>query len=94
MAGCPKAQGLMMLLRGMNPKVLACDEITAPADCAALEQCANCGVRLLATAHGWDRRDLEERPLYRELMAAGVFRRLVLIRREGDRRRYEVEELP
>ena len=36
----------------------------------------------------------EERPLYRELMAAGVFRRLVLIRREGDRRRYEVEELP
>ena len=28
-----------------------------------------------------------------ELMAAGVFRRLVLIRREGDRRRYEVEEL-
>ena len=60
----------------------------------ALISAAGCGAALLATAHGWDRRDLEERPLYRELMAAGVFRRLVLIRREGDRRQYEVEELP
>ena len=55
---------------------------------------AGCGAALLATAHGWDRRDLEERPLSRELRAAGVFRRLVLIRREGARRRYEVGALP
>lgn len=92
--GCPKALALMLLLRSMNPQVLAADEITAPEDVRALISAAGCGAALLATAHGWDRRDLEERPLYRELMAAGVFRRLVLIRREGDRRRYEVEELP
>ena len=92
--GCPKALALMLLLRAMNPQVLAADEITAPEDVRALISAAGCGAALLATAHGWDRRDLEERPLYRELMAAGVFRRLVLIRREGDRRRYEVEELP
>lgn len=92
--GCPKALALMLLLRSMNPQVLAADEITAPEDVRALISAAGCGAALLATAHGWDRRDLEERPLYRELMAAGVFRRLVLIRREGDRRQYEVEELP
>ena len=92
--GCPKALALMLLLRAMNPQVLAADEITAPEDVRALISAAGCGAALLAPAHGWDRRDLEERPLYRELMAAGVFRRLVLIRREGDRRRYEVEELP
>lgn len=92
--GCPKALALMLLLRAMNPQVLAADEITATEDVRALISAAGCGAALLATAHGWDRRDLEERPLYRELMAAGVFRRLVLIRREGDRRRYEVEELP
>ncbi len=91
--GCPKALALMLLLRSMNPQVLAADEITAPEDVKALISAAGCGTALLATAHGWDRRDLEERPLYRELMAAGVFRRLVLIRREGDRRWYEVEEL-
>ena len=91
--GCPKALALMLLLRSMNPQVLAADEITDPEDVRAMVSAAGCGAALLATAHGWDRRDLEERPLYRELMAAGVFRRLVLIRREGDRRRYDVEEL-
>ena len=92
--GCPKAQGLMMLLRGMNPQVLACDEITAPADCAALEQCANCGVRLLATAHGASLEDLRGRPVYRDLLARGLFQRVVYLDRRGFGPRCRVEELP
>ena len=92
--GVADERGEVAALWNGRPQVLAADEITAPEDVRALISAAGCGAALLATAHGWDRRDLEERPLYRELMAAGVFRRLVLIRREGDRRRYEVEELP
>ena len=90
---CPKAQGLMMLLRAMNPQILAADEITAPEDVRALVTAAGCGTALLATAHGRDREDLTRRPLYRELMEARVFRRLVYIRPQQGARRYEVEGL-
>lgn len=92
--GCPKAQALMMLLRAMNPQILACDEITAPEDVHALETAAGCGVALLATAHGRDREDLSRRPLYRALMETGLFRYLVYIRVQGGQRRYEAEVLP
>lgn len=91
--GCPKAQGLMMLLRAMNPQVLAVDEITAPEDVKALITAAGCGVTLLATAHGEGRAGLERRSLYRPLLEEGLFRFLVRIRREGERRVYDVEEL-
>lgn len=91
--GCPKAQGLMLLLRAMNPQVLAVDEITAPEDVRALITAAGCGVTLLATAHGEGRAGLERRPLYRPLLEEELFRFLVRIRLEGERRVYDVEEL-
>ena len=89
---CPKGAALLMLLRGMNPQVLAADEITAPEDGAALEMAANCGVALLCTAHGGSLEELRARPLYRRLLEAELFRRVVLIRREGPGRRYQVVE--
>ena len=91
--GCPKAQGLMLLLRAMNPQVLALDEITDPQDVAALQTAAGCGVTLLATAHGAGREDLERRELYRPLLREGLIRRLVLITQREGRRTYTVEEL-
>lgn len=91
--GCPKAQGLMVLLRGMNPQVLAVDEITAPEDVQSLISAVGCGVTLLATAHGSELADLERRPVYRPLLEEGLFRFLVRIRRENGGRAYTVEEL-
>lgn len=79
MDGCPKAVGLELLLRGMSPQVLAMDEITAPADAAAAEQAAGCGVALLATAHAGTAEDLVRRPLYRGLLERGVFQKLLTI---------------
>ncbi|MEG0764978.1 MAG: stage III sporulation protein AB [Pseudoflavonifractor sp.] len=92
MDGCPKAAGLLMLLRGMNPQVLAADEITAPEDCKALCMAANCGVKLLATAHAEGAEALSARPLYRELLEQSVFRRLITIHSSEGLRRYEVTD--
>ena len=91
--GCTKAEGLSILIRGMNPQVAAVDEITQRADVQAVVEAAGCGAALIATAHGGGREDLSRRPAYRELLAAGVFRRLVVLERTGGRRAARTEVL-
>lgn len=92
--GCPKAEGMMMLLRSMTPQILAADEITAQEDVEAITMAANCGVAVLATAHAADIAELGRRPLYRRLLAQKVFERVIVIRREKDgTRSYTVEAI-
>ena len=73
LSGAPKAAGIELLLRTMNPEWIAVDEITAEADIAAIRRASYCGVRFLATAHAADRRELESRPLYRRAAAGRLF---------------------
>ena len=91
---CPKALGIPLVLRAMNPQVIAVDEITVPEDVKAMSLAAGCGVRLLATVHAADVAELLEKPLYRRLLEDRVFRMAVRITRADGGRAYEVEELP
>ena len=94
LSGCPKASGIEMVLRAMGPSYIAVDEITARADLRAAVMAAGCGVGLLATIHAADTAELLQRPLYRELLAEGVFRQAVCITSANGERTYRVEELP
>jgi stage III sporulation protein AA len=92
--GCPKALGIPIVLRAMNPQVIAVDEITLREDLTAVSLAAGCGVRLLATIHAGDVAELLEKPLYRQLLEDRVFRRAVRIERTETGRAYRVEALP
>ena len=92
--GCPKALAIPMALRAMNPQIIAVDEITVREDLQAMAQAAGCGVALLATIHAANVAELEQKPLYRELLANRVFQRAVLIRVTPEGRAYIVEDLP
>ena len=91
--GCPKSQAVLMLLRAMNPQVIAIDEITHPNDIEAIKEAANCGVELLATAHAWDEKDLSARPMYNELLKQKIFKKVIIISKNNGIRRYEVKKL-
>ena len=91
MVDCPKGAAAQILVRGMNPQVLAMDEITAEEDLNALFWATGCGVRLLATAHGENLLSLRRRPLYRELVDLKLFQRVVILRQHDGKRRFRVE---
>jgi len=59
---CPKAIGMLMLLRSMGPEVIATDEIGSSEDLKALEEVLNGGVSLLCTVHAGDLEELARRP--------------------------------
>ncbi len=80
--GCPKRNGLDMILRTMGPSCVAVDEITAEEDCNALIRAGWCGIRLLATAHAGGVKDLLTRPLYRPILESGLFDHVLVLRRD------------
>ena len=79
LTGCPKPAGLDMAVRTMTPRYIAVDEITAEAAAQAVIHAVGCGIRLLATAHATNARDLLLRPVYRPLCENRVFDRLVIL---------------
>lgn len=82
LSGCSKEQGINAVLRTMGPTMIAVDEITAREDCDALIYAGWCGVKLLATAHACNYKDLYSRPVYKPLAASGLFDRLITLRRD------------
>ncbi|PYI55064.1 stage III sporulation protein AA [Paenibacillus flagellatus] len=79
--GCPKAEGMMMMIRSMSPDVLVVDEIGRPEDAAALQEALHAGVRVIATAHGRSVADVRDRPVMRRLLEERMFARLVELSR-------------
>ena len=80
---CPKAQGIMMLIRSMSPQVVAVDEIGGLEDLEALRYGKNCGCRLLATVHGCSLEDIRKKPVLGELVEEGVFSRFIILESHG-----------
>ena len=82
--GCPKAEGMMMLVRSMSPEVVVTDEIGRPEDARAVEEAVNTGAVVLATAHGQNAIELLKRPSLAYLLENRLFERLVVLsRRRG-----------
>jgi len=77
--GCPKAEGMMMLIRSMAPEVVAVDEIGSREDLFALQYAMHCGCVLLATVHGSSLEELKKKPVLREMLASAMFERYVFL---------------
>ena len=93
LVGLDKLTAATILLRGMNPEIIAMDEITAEEDLNAVQNIAGCGVILYASAHGRNAEDMRRRALYRALLEQKVFQLLVCISIRNGSRVYGMESL-
>ena len=81
MDACPKAEGMMMMIRSMSPEVLIVDEIGGTKDAEAIREAMLTGVDVMCSIHGDSLETLQKRPSAQSLISEGVFERFVILDR-------------
>lgn len=76
---CPKAEGMMMMIRSMSPDVLIVDEIGKKKDIEALLEAVNSGVTVICTIHGQTLDELKKRPSLQPVFDQKLFERIILL---------------
>lgn len=80
---CPKAEGMMMMIRTMSPEIVAVDEIGSREEMEAIRYASGCGCRLVAAVHGESLEDIKRKPVLREIFEDKIFQRYILLDRAG-----------
>lgn len=75
--GCDKTSGMMMILRSMNPKVIAVDEIGSEQDVAIINYIKNSGCKLICTIHADSIDDIRNKSL------VDIFERYIFLEKKG-----------
>ena len=78
-SGCPKAEGMLLLLRSMSPQIIAVDELGRESDFLAASDLIHAGVKLLCTVHGSSLEELEKRVFLGTMLAHQVVERFVIL---------------
>ncbi|MDF2839745.1 MAG: spoIIIAA [Clostridia bacterium] len=81
--GCPKAEGILIMIRSMSPEILATDEIGRSEDAGAILDAINAGVKIITTIHGSDIEDFLRKPALEKLHKNLFERYIIMSRRHG-----------
>lgn len=92
-SGLGKSAASIMLLRSMNPQLIAMDEISSREDSLCAVNICGCGCSLIATVHGKGLNDMMKRPIYKELINSGAFEVLLTIEQKKYGRTYRFERM-
>jgi len=79
---CPKAEGMMLLIRSMSPEIIAVDEIGKKDDIKAIREVLNAGVTLITTIHGNSLPSLKLRSDVGGLIKDNLFQRYIILNKK------------
>lgn len=79
---CPKAEGMIMLIRSMAPQVIVVDEIGSSEEVHAVEYAMQCGCKLIASVHGTSIEEVFAKPVLGQMLKKRRFERYVVLGNE------------
>lgn len=82
---CPKAEGMIMLIRSMAPQVIVVDEIGSSEEVHAVEYAMQCGCKLIASVHGASMEEAFAKPVLGQMLKKRRFERYVVLGNERGR---------
>lgn len=83
MDNCPKAEGILAMIRAMSPDVVVTDEIGTEEDAKAIMQATLAGVSVICSIHGESFSDIAEKPGIKKLIPANVFSGAIVLSRKN-----------
>ncbi|MCM3566652.1 stage III sporulation protein AA [Neobacillus mesonae] len=80
---CPKAEGMMMMIRSMSPEILVVDEIGNREDAEAIQEAVHAGIQLFMTTHGSSLEEISKRPSLQNIVQQRIFERYIVLSRKS-----------
>lgn len=77
--GCPKVDGMRILLRAMAPDVIIVDEIGDSEDAKAIKDILSAGVKVICSVHALDFEDIKNKKYIAELIQDKFFEKLIFL---------------
>lgn len=77
---CPKAEGMIMMIRSMSPDILIADEMGSQQDVQAILDAAHAGMKVITSIHASSIDDLKKRPSLDPLWERQFFERIVFLK--------------
>lgn len=79
LSGIDKAYGFESGIRSMGPQIIFTDELANYADVKAIEYASGCGVKVVASAHGFGVEQLKQKSYFNKLLDLNIFERFVVL---------------
>ena len=78
--GCPKAYGIVMMVRSMAPDVIVCDEIGSEDDLNAIILAMNSGVKIITSIHGENIEDFYGKYIHKKSQEYSIFKKAIVLK--------------
>ena len=87
----PKGLGIELATKSMAPRLIICDEISSYEEAVAINNSANCGVKLIATTHSGTIEELKSKEILKGLFINKVFDYALKVSRDTKTNKYLYE---